>query len=121
MILMGLQALHTLLMRSSVLLGMMLMVPVAFASPEDGRALEIAKRGACMGCHASNKKIVGPSFHSVAEKYKGNPKAIPLLAAKVRTGGSGSWGVIPMPANTSLSDPDLALVIAWVLQGAPDP
>ena len=92
-----------------------------WAETENGKAVEIAKRGACLGCHAIDKKIVGPSFQSVAEKYKGNPKAAVFLASKVRNGGAGSWGVVPMPANTSISDSELALVIAWVLRGTPTP
>ena len=99
----------------------MLLVASSWAETENDKAFDLAKRSACLGCHATDKKIVGPSFQSVAEKYKINPKAAVLLASKVRHGGAGSWGVIPMPANTSLNDADLALVIAWVLRGAPLP
>ena len=82
-------------------------MPVAQASAEDEKAFAIAKQNACLGCHAFNKKIVGPSFQAIAEKYKGDPKAQAFLKNKIAKGGSGSWGVVPMPANTKLNDEDL--------------
>jgi cytochrome c len=90
------------------------------ASNEDQRALVIAKQNACLGCHAVDKKIVGPSFQSVAQKYKNNQGAPAFLKNKIVKGGSGSWGVVPMPANAKLSDADLSLVVNWILRGAPN-
>ena len=89
------------------------------ASTEDQKAFAIAKQNACLGCHAINKKIVGPSFQSVAQKYKNDPNAPVFLKNKIAKGGAGSWGVVPMPANTKLSDADLSLLAAWILRGAP--
>jgi cytochrome c len=94
-------------------------MPVAHASAEDEKAFAIAKQNACLGCHAINKKIVGPSFQSIAEKYKGDAKAQAFLKNKIGKGGSGSWGVVPMPANTKLNDADLSTLASWVLRGAP--
>jgi cytochrome c len=94
-------------------------VPVVQASAEDESAIATAKQNACLGCHAINKKIVGPSFQSVAEKYKGDQGAQVFLKNKIAKGGSGSWGVVPMPANTKLSDADLSLLTSWILRGAP--
>ena len=93
-------------------------IPVAHANAEDEKAFVIAKQNACLGCHAVNKKIVGPSFQAVAEKYKNDPNAQAFLKNKIAKGGSGSWGVVPMPANTKLSDADLSTVTAWILRGA---
>jgi cytochrome c len=90
--------------------------PVVQASES---AMATAKQNACLGCHAINKKIVGPSFQSVAEKYKGDQSAQVFLKNKIAKGGSGSWGVVPMPANTKLSDADLSLLTGWILRGAP--
>ena len=95
-------------------------IAAAQASSEDETAYVIAKQNACLGCHAINKKIVGPSFLSVAEKYKSDLKAQVFLKNKITKGGSGSWGVVPMPANTKLSDADLSLLASWVLRGAPN-
>ena len=94
-------------------------VPCAQANVEDEKAQLIAKQNACLGCHAINKKIVGPSFQSVAEKYKNDPGAQAFLKNKIAKGGSGSWGVVPMPANTKLSDADLSALTVWILRGAP--
>lgn len=93
---------------------------IAQASIEDEKAFAIAKQNACLGCHAINKKIVGPSFQAVAEKYKNDPSAQVFLKNKITKGGSGSWGVVPMPANPKLSDADLSTVTGWVLRGAPN-
>lgn len=93
---------------------------VAQASAEDEKAFAIAKQNACLGCHAFNKKIVGPSFQAIAEKYKGDANAQAFLKNKIAKGGSGSWGVVPMPANTKLKDADLSTLTSWILRGAPN-
>ena len=89
------------------------------ATGENDRAHTVAKQNACLGCHANNKKIVGPSFQAVAEKYKGNLNAQAFLKNKIAKGGSGSWGVVPMPANSKLSNADLSTLSGWILRGAP--
>ena len=95
-------------------------IPAAQANAEDEKAFATAKQNACLGCHSMNKKIVGPSFQSVAEKYKNDSNAQVFLKNKIAKGGSGSWGVVPMPANTKLSDADLSLLTSWILRGAPN-
>lgn len=89
------------------------------ASADDAKAMTVAKQNACMGCHAVDKKIVGPGFQAVAKKYANDPGAIVFLKNKIIKGGSGSWGVVPMPANAKLSDADVSLLASWVLRGAP--
>ena len=91
----------------------------AQANVEDEKTFALAKQNACLGCHAINRKIVGPSFQAVAEKYKNDPNAQAFLKNKIAKGGSGSWGVVPMPANTKLSNADLTALTSWVLRGAP--
>ena len=92
----------------------------AQANVEDENAFVLAKQNACLGCHAVNKKIVGPSFQAVAEKYKSDPNAQAFLKNKIAKGGSGSWGIVPMPANSKLSDADLSTLTSWILRGAPN-
>jgi cytochrome c len=82
-------------------------------------AMVIARGNACMGCHAIDRKLVGPSFQQVAEKYKGDAQASAKLAAKVKNGGAGVWGSIPMPSHPRMSDADVKTVVTWVLAGAP--
>jgi cytochrome c len=91
----------------------------ARATADDAKALALAKQSACLGCHAVDKKIVGPSFQAIAKKYTNDPGAIVFLKNKIIKGGSGSWGVVPMPANAKLSDADVSLLTAWILRGAP--
>ena len=94
-------------------------VHTTHAASSDQQALIVAKQNACLGCHAVNKKIVGPSFESVASKYKNDPNAQTFLKNKILKGGAGSWGVVPMPANAKLSDADVSLLASWILRGAP--
>ena len=89
------------------------------SSVDDARAMVVAKKNACMGCHAIDKKIVGPGFQAIAKKYANDPSAIVFLKNKIVKGGSGSWGVVPMPANAKLSDADTSLLANWILRGAP--
>ena len=91
----------------------------AHAASDNLNARMLAKQNACLGCHAVDKKVVGPSFQAVAKKYLNEPNAKIFLKNKILKGGSGSWGVVPMPANTKLSDDDLSVLVAWILDGAP--
>ncbi len=91
----------------------------AKASSDDLKAAVLAKQNACLGCHAVDKKIVGPSFQAVAKKYANDSGATVFLKNKIIKGGSGSWGVVPMPANAKLSDADVSLLSSWILRGAP--
>jgi len=68
-----------------------------------------------MACHALDKKVVGPSFKSIASKYKGDANAADKLANEVRAGSKGIWGPVPMPAQAKINDADLKKVVAWVL------
>jgi cytochrome c551/c552 len=80
--------------------------------------IDIARDAACLACHAANRRLVGPSFREVAERYKSDPKAEDLLALKVRNGGQGNWGAMAMPSNAQLHDDDLRAVVRWILGGA---
>jgi cytochrome c len=71
---------------------------------------------ACVACHTLDKRVVGPSFREVAAKHGGDAGAHAKLARKVREGGAGTWGNVPMPPNPALSDADLGQIIGWILQ-----
>ena len=77
----------------------------------------IIKKARCIACHAVDKKLVGPAYRDVAAKYRGDTGALARLSAKVRNGGSGVWGEIPMPPHPvdKLSDADLKSAVEWVL------
>ena len=82
-------------------------------------ARRLAAANACMGCHAVNRKVVGPSFRQVAAKYQGDAGALATLVKKVKLGGAGVWGQLPMPSHPRLSDADARTLVEWVLAGAP--
>lgn len=83
------------------------------ALAEDGSAL--ASKNGCLSCHAVDHKIIGPSYKDVAKKYKGEAGAEDKLVAKVRKGGAGVWGTMPMPANTKPTDAELHTIVKWIL------
>ena len=76
---------------------------------------ELAKKYMCLTCHTVDKKLVGPSYHDVAVKYKGDKGAEAKLAEKVKKGGVGVWGQIPMPPNDKVPDADVKALVKWVL------
>ncbi len=75
----------------------------------------LAKKYNCLACHAVDKKLIGPSYKDVAAKYKGNAGAEAKLIGKVKNGGSGAWGQIPMPPNASVPDADVKVLVKWIL------
>ena len=89
-----------------------LMTAPAFANPD------LAKKNACMACHAVDKKMVGPSYQDVAKKYGGQKDAAANLAKSIKEGGSGKWGPVPMPSQPSVSDADAITLATWILAGA---
>ena len=100
------------LMMSAASAALLVMSGSAFA---DDAAMALAQKNACMSCHGVDKKIVGPAYKEVAKKYAGDKGAAAKLAAKVKAGGKGVWGEIPMPPNPQVKDEDLKKIIAWVL------
>ena len=77
---------------------------------------ELHKKYSCTACHADDKKLVGPSYKEVAAKYKGDKDAVKKLSEKVRKGGVGVWGQIPMPANTTPTDAEIKTMVEAVLK-----
>ena len=73
------------------------------------------QKNGCTACHAIDKKIIGPAYKDVAEKYRNDPGAAAKLQAKVKNGGAGVWGQIPMPPNTQVSDADIKADVAYIL------
>lgn len=83
-----------------------------------GANVELARKNACMSCHAVDKKLVGPAYAEVAKKYAGQKDAAATLAQHIKAGGAGRWGPVPMPAQPALSDADALTLANWVLSGA---
>lgn len=93
------------------------MLVAAQANAVDAKAAEaLAQKSGCLACHSIDKKVLGPSYKDVAAKYKGDKTAEAKLIAKVKAGGSGVWGPIPMPANSpQVKDADIKTVVEWIL------
>lgn len=96
--------------------------PAAEAAPADeaapaagGDALALATQSGCMACHQVATKVVGPAYTEVAAKYKGDAGALDMLVAKVKSGGVGTWGQVPMPPNAHVSDDNIRTIVSWVL------
>ena len=97
---------------------MLLMLTGVFGYGLSWANIDLAKKNACMSCHAIEKKLVGPSFKDVANKYSKNPDAAKQLAQSIKKGGAGKWGPVPMPPPTSLSDQDALVIAKWIMEGA---
>jgi cytochrome c len=79
----------------------------------EGEAL--AKGSDCFACHSLDHKVVGPAYIDVAKKYAKDKNAVAKLVKKVKAGGSGNWGAVPMAPHPNLSDADLKKIVQWVL------
>jgi cytochrome c len=76
---------------------------------------QLAQQNSCTACHAADKKLVGPSWNEIAKKYAGDTGAEAALAAKVKKGGGGVWGPVPMPPNVTVKDADIHALVKFVL------
>jgi cytochrome c len=79
---------------------------------------ELMEKGGCIACHRIDEKLIGPPYKTVAAKYGSNKaEALAYLLTKVREGGEGVWGDVPMPANSTekINDADLKTLLEWIL------
>ena len=90
----------------------LLFAPAPSVAATDGAPL--AAKYNCQACHAVDKKIVGPAYKDVAAKYAGDSGALVKLQQRIKSGGSGVWGAIPMPPN-NIPDADLKTLVDWIL------
>ena len=83
------------------------------ADPKAAEAL--AKNNGCFACHAVDKKLVGPSYKDIAAKYRNDKQAEAKLVQKVKAGGKGVWGDVPMPPNAHVKDEEIRTIVQWIL------
>jgi len=100
---------------ASIVAGAALVAGSAHAALDNAAAEALMKKDGCAACHAVDKKIIGPSYQEVAAKYKGDAGATAKLIKKVKDGGSGVWGPVPMPPNTTTSDADIKNLVEWIM------
>ena len=97
-------------------LALVLTVAAAVPASLPARAQEeLAKKHACLACHAIDKKLVGPAYKDVAAKYRGDPSAEAKLVDTVKKGSQGTWGQVPMPPNSNVPDADVRALVKWIL------
>jgi len=75
----------------------------------------LAKKHNCFACHAVDKKLVGPSYKDVAAKHRADKGAEARMFDKVKKGGQGVWGQVPMPPNAAVPDADIKTLVKWIL------
>ena len=95
-------------------LGLSLLAAPVVAATSDAEATQLLAKYNCQACHTVDKKLVGPAYKEVAAKYAGDASAPAKLQQKVKNGGSGVWGAIPMPPN-NVPDADLKTLVEWIL------
>ena len=91
--------------------------PGAVVDTQPAAALALLKQHSCTACHGVDNKIVGPGFKDIAVKYATRPDSETYLAGKIKAGGQGLWGLIPMPAQ-ALPDSDARQIAQWLVMGA---
>src|SRR5262249_61476706 len=84
------------------------------ADPQAEEAL--AKSSGCFACHSVDKKLVGPAYKEIAAKYRNDKTAPSKLVQKVKDGGKGVWGDIPMAPNAHVKDADIKTLVDWILE-----
>ncbi len=87
----------------------------AHAALDNTSADAMMKKNGCAACHAVDKKVIGPSYQDVAAKYQGDKDALAKLSDKVKKGGVGVWGQVPMPPNVQIPDADIKDLVSWIL------
>jgi cytochrome c len=87
------------------------------AKAPDASAAALLSKYSCTACHGMDTKLVGPSFREIAGKHAGKADGVAYLAGKIKSGGSGVWGQIPMPPQT-LSDTEARMIGQWLIDGA---
>lgn len=92
--------------------------PAAAAAAGAPDAKKLIVNNSCTACHGVDNKIVGPSFREVGSKYQGRSDAEAYLVKKIKEGGQGSWGAVPMPPQPTLKDGDAKAIASWILGGA---
>jgi len=93
-----------------------LLTVIGLIGPMSAEAsMELARSKNCIACHSVDKQVLGPAYKEVAAKYAGDKEALARLTKKVREGGVGVWGQIPMPANPQVTEAEAQTLAKWVL------
>jgi len=98
------------------LCAMLVLGPMAAgAASAETVGLGLAQASNCMSCHRVDRKVVGPAFSAIAERFAGNPEAADYLAQSILDGSRGRWGPVPMPRQAHVSPKDARALAQWIL------
>jgi cytochrome c len=95
-----------------------LLFPLVFIysySHADETGKQLAQESGCLACHSVKTKVLGPSYQDVAKKYKQDKTAKSMLVKKIKNGGKGNWGNVPMPPHPKLKEKDIEKIVTWIL------
>lgn len=90
----------------------------ASTAPSPSASADLVKASGCMACHALDNRVVGPGFREIGGKYANRSDAEAFLASRIKSGGVGTWGQIPMPPQSAVKDDDARAMAKWILAGA---
>lgn len=94
---------------------LLLALPLTFLPLLAQADLGLATSKNCMGCHAMDKKLIGPTYKDIAAKYKSQKDAASYLQGKIIKGGTGVWGSMAMPPSANVSDAEAKTLASWIL------
>ena len=103
------QTLNKEIIMKALIIGLVLLTSPAYADEA------LLKKHACIACHNVNVKLVGPAYKDVAKKYRGQKDADVYLASKIRNGGKGVWGPVPMMPNTRVTEQEAKQLANYIL------
>ena len=84
-------------------------------SPTARAGLQLIEKVGCTSCHAVDRKVNGPSYIQVAQRYADDPEAADYLVGKVIRGGGGNWGEQAMSAHPQLQPAQVRKMIDYIL------
>jgi cytochrome c len=106
--------------------GALALAGAALSTPTASANADLAAKSNCLGCHHATQRRAGPPFQAIARRHaaalqdaKLREATVVVLARKIRQGGRGAWGVVPMPANPQVSDADARTLATWILEAHP--
>ena len=100
---------------SKLILGFVLTFLLVTKGIADPTKKSLESMNGCYACHSVKIKVIGPAFIEISKRYKNQESANIQLVKKIKQGGSGNWGNIPMNAHPNISDTDLSSMVDWIL------
>jgi cytochrome c len=93
----------------AAVLGALAVSSPALASPE------LARSKNCVACHHAERRMIGPAYNAIAQRYANDSAAVRTLSERIVAGGSGSWGPMPMPPQPTVSPEQAEALARWIL------